>query len=181
MKIQGDGYCHKHYEAMIIRGGYKLHFCAYPNCKFKTHKQYCNYHLVLYKRLNKPKGFTMKEANNPNWRGGTSDYPNHTLMKKNRILKLQQTEGLCEICKKQGEQIHHKDGSKDNHNIENLILLCHKCHIIIHSGRQNKTSKFIRLYGMTMQSMAEKWGGHIGKYYYLHKKNLLKDFLKRHS
>jgi len=52
----------------------------------------------------------------------------------------------CEICGKQrrvdkgGFDIHHINGriGKDANNIENLILLCRKCHTDVHEGREEK-------------------------------------------
>lgn len=103
-------------------------------------------------------------------------YPNHYRMKKNRILKLQQTRGKCEVCGERGFQIHHKDGDKGNHKIENLLLLCRKCHMIIHQGRQNQ-SKFIKLYGISVGEMVKKYGGTDARFYAMHRKKKLKIFL----
>jgi len=41
-----------------------------------------------------------KGKRNGNWKGGTAEYPNHYEMKKNRLIKLQQTKGKCEACRK---------------------------------------------------------------------------------
>jgi hypothetical protein len=93
------------------------------------------------------------------WKSGVSEYPNHYLMKQNRLIKLQQTKAKCEICGERGVQIHHKDGSKNNHNLKNLILLCHYCHttIDLKTGSGNgHTTKYIRKYGMTLKEMAQK-------------------------
>ena len=115
---------------------------------------------------------------NGNWNGGISEYPNHYLMKKNRILKLKQTKGLCEICGRRGFQIHHIDDSKDNHSLKNLILVCWRCHCLIHCGRKNKTSKFIRLYGATLEKLSEKLKIPSGTIWKWHTENKLKEFLK---
>ncbi len=108
----------------------------------------------------------MTGANNPNWNGGTSDYENHADMKRVRLIKLQQVKGRCEVCGEKAHSIHHIDGSKNNHDIDNLAVLCQKCHGTIHSGRKNKTSKYIRECGMTLKEIAEKVGacpGTVGK------------------
>ena len=99
-------------------------------------------------------------SKNVNWKGGIAEYPNHYLMKKNRLLKLQETKAKCEICGRRANTIHHKDGSKDNHSIKNLIVLCHSCHSIIDLKRGNQgghTTKFIRKYGMTLKDMARQF------------------------
>ncbi len=86
-------------------------------------------------------------------------YQNHYQMKKNRLIKLQQTKARCEICGRRGVNIHHKDGSVSNHNLNNLIFLCRSCHLIIDLKTGNidgHTTKFIRKYGMTLKEMAKK-------------------------
>ena len=106
------------------------------------------------------------------------EYPNHYQMKQNRLVKVQQTKGLCEICSNKANTIHHKDGSKDNHALENLIVLCKHCHSLIHADRKNNTSIFRRAYGLTLQEMSNKFGGSLTFYYNLHKKDTLKNFLE---
>lgn len=98
----------------------------------------------------------IKGERNPNWKGGVFRYPNHCLMKKNRLLKIEQTNNKCEICGKKGFQIHHKDNSKNNHSLDNLLFLCRRCHFTFHRGRKNKTSKYVRLYGMTCEDICKK-------------------------
>lgn len=108
------------------------------------------------------------------------EYPAHYTMKKNRLIKLQQANGLCEICHKKANTIHHKDGSKDNHSLDNLIVLCHSCHAIIdmpHKARA--TSLFIREYGLSLREMSKRFGGSLTFYYQLHKKGTLKSFLEK--
>ena len=102
-----------------------------------------------------------KGNQNCNWKGGIAEYKNHYQMKLNRLEKLKQTKGKCEVCGKNGNEIHHKDSTTDNHNISNLMLLCRKDHILIHKlNRANKpyTSKWKRKYGMSLREIAEKTG-----------------------
>lgn len=101
---------------------------------------------------------SMKGENNPRWNGGTSDYPDHYLMKCNRIKKLKSTKNRCEICGNKATMIHHKDGKKDNHELLNLLSVCHKCHATLHAPRKNKTSKFMRLFGYTLNELSKKTG-----------------------
>ena len=119
-----------------------------------------------------------KGKDNFQWKGGVAEYPNHYEMKKNRLLKLKETKGLCEVCQKPAITIHHQDENKENHTLENLIILCQKCHALVHTGRKNKTSKFTRLYGMTLEEMSERFGGSDGYYYALYQKNKLGERLK---
>jgi len=114
------------------------------------------------------------------WKGGIAEYPNHYQMKKNRLLKLQQTKCQCEICGRRATCIHHKDGSKDNHDLKNLIVLCNSCHMIIdlkRGSRDGHTTKFIRKYGMTLKEMAEKLHTSETTIWQWHKKNILQEQL----
>ncbi len=102
----------------------------------------------------------VKGSNNHRWNDGSGDYKDHHQMKLNRLYKLQQTKSKCEICQDKARKIHHIDGSKDNHNISNLIVLCNRDHGIVDAGRKNKktkTSKYIRKYGKTLADMAKRY------------------------
>ena len=66
--------------------------------------------------------------NNPRWNGGTSEYPDHYLFKKNRVIVLRKSGGLCSACGARADCVHHIDGDKKNHNIKNLSALCDQCH-----------------------------------------------------
>lgn len=98
---------------------------------------------------------------NPRWNGGVSEYPDHYELKKKRIEALKRTKGLCEICGSHAEIVHHIDGSKDNHSLENLIPLCKNCHKPLHAndekGKYNDSrhSKYISLYGFTLRELAQ--------------------------
>ena len=93
--------------------------------------------------------------NNPRWNNGSSEYPKHCKLKKNRIELLEINNYKCELCYKPAEIAHHLDNRKDNHNLNNLMPLCKKCHYKLHSGRKNKTSKYMRLYGFTLKELSK--------------------------
>ena len=119
------------------------------------------------------------------WKGGIAEYPNHYEMKKNRLIKLQKTKSRCEICNDKANTLHHKDGSKDNHTIKNLIILCHRCHSIIHTkiknrykSRYSEDTKYGRLYGMTLPQMMNTFGRSITFFTLLHKRNKLAYYLR---
>lgn len=95
-------------------------------------------------------------VNHPHWRGGASEYPNHSLMKRNRLIILIKNNWKCEICGKRATQVHHKDGTKHNHNIENLCSICTRCHYDIHIGRKEKNSLYRGMYGLSITEIAEK-------------------------
>jgi len=121
-----------------------------------------------------------KGSANPRWNGGISEYPNHGQMKRNRLIKLKEADGKCEVCGSDAYCIHHLDGSRDNHELENLAVVCRKCHGILHTAgeRANSNTKYVRLYGLTCRQMSEKYGGTSSRYHYLHIHNRLKDFLE---
>lgn len=54
------------------------------------------------------------------------------LFKKNKLLKIKNNGKKCEMCGKFGNHVHHKDFSRNNHNIENLMVLCPQCHRQLH-------------------------------------------------
>ena len=113
---------------------------------------------------------------NPRWNGGVSEYPNHIKMKRNRLIKLKEADCKCEVCGKEAFIVHHLDESKDNHEIDNLAILCKRCHLILHANF--RSTKYSRLYGMTMKQMVERYGGSLSKYWHLHKRGQLKEFLE---
>jgi DNA-binding Xre family transcriptional regulator len=60
-------------------------------------------------------------------------YPNKTDFNKNREIVLERSGGLCERCGEKADAVHHVDGQKVNHEVENLKAVCHKCH-----GKEHK-------------------------------------------
>jgi hypothetical protein len=185
------GYCRKHYVLFSYRTKNNLsldltkpifHKCIVPNCDLPARKEYCIRHKDRIAKglpLDLSINIGNKGERNVNWNGGISEYPNHWEMKVARIEKLKQTKGLCEICGGKGSEVHHMDGTKINHNIENLIVVCHPCHMSFFHKQPKNTSKFIRLYGMTMKQIAENYGGSESRYYQFHKQNILKEYLKK--
>lgn len=132
--------------------------CTIEYCNRKHHaKGYCVFDYRRYKYnipFDRPVG--IKGENNPRWNGGVSIYPKQKLMIKNRLIKIEQTKGKCERCPKKGKKVHHIDFSKTNHNLENLLWLCNKCHGQLHQGRKKTTSIWIRKYGMTIAELCKK-------------------------
>jgi hypothetical protein len=156
-KVVAKGYCHKHYYFYYKREkknipldwpyNQKFHVkhCLVQDCNRKPQKNetYCNYHkhrLENNLSLDAPAGVLRKAEKNGNWKGGIADYPNHTIMKKQRIIKLTQQNNKCELCGDKAYKIHHKDENKANHNLDNLIVVCDSCHGKLHRG-QIKQSK----------------------------------------
>jgi len=130
--------------------------CKAKGCdQWYSAKGYCRFHYERNRHgvpLDRAKG--VKGKLNCNWKGGISYYPNQYQMKKNKKIKLEQENGKCEICKRKAKEVHHIK-ERANHSIENLKLLCTKCHRRLHRGRKNKTSIWIRRYGMNIQELCK--------------------------
>lgn len=67
-----------------------------------------------------------------------SDYRNSCQLKRSRAEKHEQTASTCELCGEKAVLVHHKDFSKSNHALTNLLTLCDRCHRKIHSVRYQK-------------------------------------------
>lgn len=111
--------------------------------------------------LNHPK-IDMKGPGNPRWKGGISQYPNHSLFKKQRLIKLGIVGYKCELCRKGGKlQAHHVNRDKSDHRLENLKIVHARCHGKLHRGRKNnpiRTSNLIRKYGRTLKRWSLETG-----------------------
>jgi len=105
-------------------------------------------------------------------------YPNHYLMKKNRLVVLEQSKGKCAICRQPAQIVHHKDCTLDNHSLDNLIPVCHGCHKVLHLDEIGYTgSKLKRLYGLTIHEMVREFHRNKSFFYALSSTGLLADFL----
>lgn len=143
------GYCRNHYTYFKLKSLYRIKdrsSCGVLGCKKLVKfpdRQFCFHHHRQYRKCIK-KGVPFDPAmgqsgyRNGMWRGGVSDYPRHYIMKKMRRLKIILTGGLCEKCGSEGKHVHHRDLSKDNHSINNLIFLCTKCHASLHCEERRK-------------------------------------------
>lgn len=168
------GYCRKHYAYYIEtpRKYGHWHKCEIKNCQNRVTKNYCKYHQYRIKHnlpLDLSIKYSPKGKRNVNWKGGVADYPNHYLMKKNRLIILLNNP-KCEKCEKPATEIHHKDFSKTNHNLSNLMAVCHSCN-------HKLSSKFYKKYKMTVKEMAGELGFSPFKVLYLKKKNRLDSFI----
>ena len=135
-KIQGEKIKgHRNYH---IRG-----ICKIKNCNNKHYGLgYCIKHWGRLKRNGSPFIYraSIKGKLNPNWKGGTAEYPNHALMKKQRLIILIK-HPECEKCGEPAIEVHHKDKTKFNHKFSNLMALCSTCHKSFHLdtvGRHKK-------------------------------------------
>lgn len=171
------GWCHRHYEKNRRNGDplYKrpISICTIDGCGDRiTGNGLCRLHWNRQRNgtvLTKEKG--NKAELNSRWKGGIAGYPNHSLMKKNRLIVLERDNYKCFSCGKKANQIHHLDLSKDNHALENLVASCQKCN----SKHRNNYIDYKSLYGKYAAELKKILNISINHIKYLHDKNQLKN------
>ena len=109
----------------------------------KEHRAEYNKNYLQYLAEQHPSGYISDEGRNGEnsgaWKGGANPYPKYTEFMVNRIIALKDADWRCDMCGKMAKTAHHLDGSKDNHDTENLLPVCHECHLgIFHSGNIRK-------------------------------------------
>jgi hypothetical protein len=107
--------------------------------------------------VNVQKGINVKNqgSGNGRWSGGkTSYYSNHYQLKLNRRAKLKECGNECESCGETNTilKASRKDEDKNNHDIDNLIMLCSKCM----GTKQN--SKYKTKFGSTLKELCHEFG-----------------------
>ena len=100
------------------------------------------------------------------------NYPNHGLLKKNRLIALERDNWTCVKCGQPGKMAYHLDGDKGNHDVDNLECRCSKC-----LPKRNRVSLFKRLYGKSRLSIALYLNKTPASVYYLHQRGRLKMLL----
>ena len=68
-------------------------------------------------------------------------YPNHYELKVKRKAILEYYGHKCYLCNNEATQVHHIDENRGNHNVYNLVPLCHKCHRMVHK-KENKNKNY---------------------------------------
>jgi hypothetical protein len=180
------GYCHKHHSKYCGPGQFRRHWDEMPVCAFKGCTRHVTVDGNIYCRIHtKKSGYSPYEngcilskigSNNPRWNGGASEYPNHALMKRVRRHVLEAANHECQVkgpnCKGTATIVHHKDNSRANHAVDNLIACCAKCHMgVLHVGKigrpRTKERKVIPLKVKTERPVSRptlnkyKKGGHV--------------------
>jgi len=169
--IYSKGLCKKH-RTMELNGGYaKRHLCNFPGCEKMvledSGRLYCSIHdnkVSLNKKYGLKhtsteslQGISTSGDKNVHWNGGVSEYKNHYIMKKIRKEMLKDSPA-CEDCgNSKAIHVHHKDKTKDNHSVDNLKLLCIKCHVKYHIG-DSKSYKYKNIYGMSLEKLSKHFG-----------------------
>ncbi len=59
-------------------------------------------------------------------------YPKQLVLSRNRLVVLNREDYTCSLCGGDADSIHHIDSSKDNHDVDNLLAICNKCHNEVH-------------------------------------------------
>lgn len=184
-RYYAKGFCNSHW-ALKQRNGipvYKKDLyrkCVVPGCEEKpTRTGLCKFHnhrRSQGKSLMRPKG--NGGSLNVHWRGGVADYPNHYLLKKNRLIVLEAANYTCEFCGSPTKQVHHRDHSKTNHAISNLVACCHSCNLLLAGkARKKYESKYVRLYGKTGRELARELKMDAGRIKELHESGELSKML----
>lgn len=179
------GLCRKHYNLNKRNGfpGYKIRLgkppCGVSGCnKESRSKGLCELHYHRSKRgtdLSMPKRETLKGENNPNWKGGVFQYKNHYEMKKARLVVLELDGYKCFYCGKKADRIHHIDGSKDNHNLHNLVSACAKCNA---GNRTRFNTNYRGMYGMFAAEIQRNFGLSKNEVRFYHENRQLKNLIK---
>lgn len=94
----------------------------------------------------KGKSINIREKNG-NWKGGLSFLPYSTDWTETLRRSIRERDKYtCQICKtQQGDKtfaVHHIDYNKLNCNPDNLITLCHRCHLKTNMNRNNWENYF---------------------------------------
>lgn len=154
------GYCYTHWVQFRKNGDklYQSHKCQAEGCSERTTTDYCHFHKIRVCRgmhLDATASELMSGPNNWNWRGGKSQYTNHSEFKRQRKIKLRSVNYTCQLCGDIATEVHHKDGLKVDHRQENLEALCHHCHMSNYHS-QNHTSKYKKHYGVGIKELCIK-------------------------
>lgn len=176
--------CRNHYAKALLGGVISPDFemkCHVPGCENKFYSQLnkhghvetklCKRHRIRAKNFSKcgrtvtmealasPKHWFQTGEHNWQWKGGKWPYRNYREYQKNRAIILKRDDYRCVKCKKACHTARRIDGDPENAKIENLQVMCHGC-ITRHSaalrGGKN-SSKFMRMYGMTLMEMQDKF------------------------
>lgn len=125
------------------------HKCKIEGCTKRRYSSgYCQMHNYRFKKNGDP---FIVHTRGVKGNGGHQDYPNHSLFKRNRLIVLKENP-LCSGCgdktNRLAQHVHHIDGSRDNHEISNLLPVCVRCHFSIHRNLMTKSFVLNDLKGM---------------------------------
>ena len=125
-------------------------------------------------------GEAKRGGNNWNWKGGVAEYPDHSILKKLRLQKLLEANFVCHFCGGEATETHHLDKDKSHQVLENLIAVCHKCHMG-NFHRQKHKSSYRDKYGLTLSEIQSRCGMHYGKIKYFEGLGKLEEILTKEN
>lgn len=156
------GYCHMH-SAQIVRTGHILQPKPTTKCMICGEpakvKGFCRMHYNLY--ITPHPGYKKGEKNH-SYKNGNSYFKHHYEVKKIRRQLIAKNGLICQDClsivpSPHLLHIHHRDENKNNHAIENIQLLCVKCHGKKRNGRHqdrlNNISLWAKLFGISYRKL----------------------------
>lgn len=86
---------------------------------------------------------SLSGENNPNYQGKDQESPYAPGWGRRYRERIRdRANGICEVCGKKSEQtldLHHKDFGKDNHDPDNLLVVCRPCHKRLHAANSDNT------------------------------------------
>lgn len=180
-KYYASHLCRNHY-AQVQRGDRAVPpmtiRCFVPSCQriYRLHNRRRNYrlcavhanlqnrrrrtgHRISFAALDRKLPTPFQEGErNVNWNGGVGQYPGHHVFRRNRLVMMAACHWRCESCGELAEQAHHRNSDKMDHRVENLQPLCRRCHVAMHRGRRNATSKYLRRFGKTLAQIGAMYG-----------------------
>lgn len=129
---------------VCIKCGSEIPHTKYKNAKYCSNR--CRAAYLAYKssvkkgKIKKPgvgSGGNQWAENNHRYKTGIVSYKRNTFNYKPKV---------CERCgAKENILVHHKDENRLNNTLDNLEVLCKKCHQHHHCNRNSKTGKYIKV------------------------------------
>ena len=83
--------------------------------------------------------------------GTGGGYTNQYQLRHAKLIIMENANNKCEICGGEAKEVHHIDGTKNNHELNNLVALCFSCHGKAHRG---KTSIYRREFGYSITEIS---------------------------
>lgn len=170
-KYYAKGFCKSHYirkrkgENPFVTVKIKCESCSCSILRKNNRENLCSpCYLKCYHELFPKK--SQRYKNNGGLKWGYKDYRKLKALKKDK----------CELCGLPGIlHIHHKDLNIRNSLLNNIVIVCVKCHHDVF--HRNKNSKYRRAYGMTTTEISDLLDISLCMVNKLHRKGFLEKYL----